>query len=159
MTPEARSVVHVLVNVPPTADAEGWRAGENRAREIAERVAAGDTTLLSIADEERKILPPRFGDQVGDLGFVHRGSLQPALDEAVFSLEVGALTEPVRTIYGFHILQVLERRPPEQLELADVREAVEDRIDREWHERRLAAFEDGLLDDADIEVSECAGSF
>jgi len=159
MTPEARHVVHVLVHVPPSADRSEWLAAEKRAREIAKEAADGDAPLLIVAKPELDRLPPRFRDEVGDIGFVHRGSLQPALDEAVFTAEPGSITEPISTIYGYHVIQVISTRPPEPLELADVRPAVEDRIMREKRQRRLDEFERELMDGAGIEVSECAESF
>jgi len=159
MTPEARHVVHVLVHVPPSASREEWTEAELRAREIAREAAEGNSSLLEVAQAELDGLPPRFRDQVGDIGFVHRGSLQPAIDEAVFGVELGSITEPISTIYGYHVVQVISRRPPEALELADVRPAVEDRIRREKRRRRMDEFEGELLDGAEIEVSECTGRF
>ncbi|TFG38759.1 MAG: hypothetical protein E4H44_03335, partial [Candidatus Aminicenantes bacterium] len=124
MTPEARHVVHVLVYVPPSATREEWLEAEQRARDLVREATAGESSLLVAAKPVLDQLPPKFRDQVGDIGFVHRGSLQPAVDEAVFAVEPGSITEPVSTIYGYHVLQVISTRPPKPLELADVRSAV-----------------------------------
>ena len=159
MTPEARHVVHVLVYVPPSATRDQWLEAEERAHDLVREASTGETTLLIAAEPLLEDLPPRFRDEVGDIGFVHRGSLQPAVDQAVFAVEPGSVTEPVSTIYGYHVLQVISTRPPKPLELADVRSAVEDRITREKRRRALGAFERELLEDATIEVNECAGSF
>lgn len=158
-TPEARHVVHVLVHVPPSAGREEWLAAEQRARDLVSEATEGGSALLVVAQPELDRLPPRFRDEVGDIGFVHRGSLQPALDKAVFAVEPGSITEPISTIYGYHVLQVIRTRPPEALDLADVRPAVEDRIMREKRQRRMDEFELELLNDAEIEVSECTESF
>ncbi len=159
MTPEARHVVHVLVYVPPSATREEWLEAEQRARDLVREATAGESSLLVAAKPVLDQLPPKFRDQVGDIGFVHRGSLQPAVDEAVFAVEPGSITEPVSTIYGYHVLQVISTRPPKPLELADVRSAVEERITREQRQRARDAFERELLDAAMIEVSECTGIF
>jgi parvulin-like peptidyl-prolyl isomerase len=159
MTPEARHVIHVLVNVPPSASPEDWKRAEQTALGLAERAAAEEIPLLVVAEDILESSPPRFRDQVGDMGFVHRGSLLPAVDEAVFSTEIGAVTEPIRTIYGYHVLQVLEIRRPQPLELDDVRSAVEERIVREQRQRSLSDFERELLEGAEIEVNECTESF
>jgi len=159
MTPEARHVVHVLVYVPPSAPRETWNEAEQRARDIADEAAEGSSSLLDVARAELDGLPPKFRDQVGDIGFVHRGSLQPAVDEAVFAVAPGSITEPIPTIYGYHVLQVIETRPPEPLALAEVRPAVEERIVREKRQRGLDAFERELLDGAEIELGECEESF
>jgi len=161
MTPEARRVVHVLVHVPPSAGRDEWRAAEERATELSRRAADGEGSLMELASAELERLPPRFRDQVGDIGFVHRGSLAPVVDAVVFSTEIGSVTEPVSTIYGYHVIHVTDRRPPKPMELAQVREAVEERVVREKRQRRLDAFEGELLAGAAIEIglSECAGIF
>lgn len=45
----------------------------------------------------------------GDLGFLPRGSLDRRLDEAVFSLKLNQLSQPLRSAVGWHIVEVLER--------------------------------------------------
>jgi len=155
MSPETRHVIHVLVYVPPSSSREDWQDAEQRARDLVREVVEGETSLLDAAKPVLEGLPPRFRDQVGDIGFVHRGSLLPAVDEVVFAAELGTLTKPVSTIYGFHILQVISARPSQPIELAAVRDAVEERITREERQRRLKNFEHELLDGAKIEVSEC----
>lgn len=156
VTPEARHVVHVLVHVPPSATREVWLASEERARQLAEEARGETTSLLEAGGPELENLPPRFSDQVGDIGFVHRGSLLPAVDEAVFSAQVGEVIDPVRSIYGYHVLQVISARPSKPIELAAVRDAVEERMIREQKQHRLEDFERKLTDAAAIEVRECA---
>lgn len=159
MTPETRHVVHALVYVKPSASKDEWKRAEERASELADRVSGGEISLLEAAQPLTEALPPTLRDQVGDIGFVHRGSLQPAVDEAVFKVEPGSVTAPVVTIYGYHVLQVINTRPPKPIELADVRAAVASRIVAEKRQDDLTTFEEELLEAAVIEVSECAERF
>jgi len=46
----------------------------------------------------------------GNLGWVRSGQLPEALDAAIADLEIGEISDPIRTIDGFHILQLRERR-------------------------------------------------
>lgn len=41
----------------------------------------------------------------GDLGSFGRGRMVPSFDEAVFGLSVGDVSEPVRTQFGYHLIQ------------------------------------------------------
>ena len=63
---------------------------------------------------------PGSGSQGGDLGWAARGRYVPEFDEAAFSLEVGEISAPVKTSFGYHIIEVLERddgRPKEEAAL------------------------------------------
>lgn len=64
----------------------------------------------------------------GDLGFFPRGQMPPAFDEVVFKLAIGQVSDVVTTEYGFHLFKVLERKPPQKRELADVRSEVEAKL-------------------------------
>jgi peptidyl-prolyl cis-trans isomerase D len=57
----------------------------------------------------------------GDLGFFRRGQMVEAFDQAAFSLEPGVVSEPVRSVYGWHLIRVEERKPAEQRSFEDVR--------------------------------------
>src|SRR6185295_11461790 len=45
----------------------------------------------------------------GDLGYFLPGTLEPDFDRAAFSQKVGELGQPVRSSYGWHLIEVLER--------------------------------------------------
>jgi len=47
----------------------------------------------------------------GDLGWFGHGKMVAPFEAAAFSLTVGAISQPVRTDYGYHIIQVLEKDP------------------------------------------------
>ena len=52
---------------------------------------------------------PGSGAEGGDLGWAGRGRYVPEFDEVAFSLEVGEISEPVKTTFGYHIIELLER--------------------------------------------------
>ena len=78
----------------------------------------------------------------GDLGWVHRGRLVGAVEDAVWSAEVGVLVGPVRSSEGFHLARALERRDRRQLSLEEaapmIRGQLEERnlaeLERRWYD-------------------------
>lgn len=151
VTPEARHVVHVLIHVPPSADTTVWDRAENQAEAVAVNVREGKTDLVTEAERKRMDVPPRYRDQTGDLGMVHRGALQANVDEVVFTARIGEIVGPVRTIFGYSVLEVTSVEPPRQMEFAQVSEAISSRLKREWREAVLAEFEENLRATASIE--------
>ena len=60
---------------------------------------------------------PGSGVEGGDLGWAGRGRYVPEFDEVAYSLEVGEISEPVKTTFGYHVIEALERddeRPKEE---------------------------------------------
>lgn len=81
------------------------------------------------------------GKKGGDLGFFARGVMPPVFDEVCFSLPPGKLSQVVASSYGYHLFEVLERRPAQKRGFEDARSEIEARLVRE----RAAAAEAALL--------------
>lgn len=72
----------------------------------------------------------------GDLGFFTRGRMVSEFEKAAFELEPNSISQPVQTDYGFHIIEVLEKKPAQEGNL----EAVRPQIARELiAEQKVAA--------------------
>jgi len=65
----------------------------------------------SFADLAKKYSDdPGSGAKGGELGFAARGSYVPEFEAVAYQLDVDEISEPVESEYGFHIIQMLERR-------------------------------------------------
>lgn len=100
------------------------------------RVQAGeDFSVLAQAQSRDPAV-----EQAGVLKWFSPGQMPRPVERALFSLPPGKVSDPIRTDYGFHVLQVLERREARTLTLAEVepvirrrlREAERERLYREW---------------------------
>ncbi len=49
-------------------------------------------------------------DKGGEVGWISKGTLDPSMEDTLFSLKVGQISPVVKTPYGYHIFQVLEKR-------------------------------------------------
>lgn len=90
-------------------------AGHREAESVRERLRAGE----SFAELARSVSLAPSRSRGGDLGFVKRGVLPAALEEAAFSLDVEQLSEPVSTDTGWYILRVRARLPERQLDFEE----------------------------------------
>jgi peptidyl-prolyl cis-trans isomerase SurA len=66
-----------------------------------------DLTARQFSDD------PGSGERGGDLGWVRRGMLVTEFEAVAFRLRPGVISEPVRSVFGFHIIRVDRRQPGE----------------------------------------------
>lgn len=102
---EQRLASHVLVKVDPNADAAAQKLAFDRATKIASEARAGKD-FAAIAREQSDDVGSRA--QGGDLGWLERGVTQPAFEEALFALEQGKVSDPVKTDEGYHVILLRE---------------------------------------------------
>lgn len=127
-TPEERQVRHILVEVPADAD----KAAEEAAREEAEAILGqlrSGADFAELAEEHSD--DPGSAKQGGDLGFIGRGMMDPAFEEAAYGLEEGELGGPVRSAFGYHILKLEAVRGGEVRPFSEVRERLRRDIEME----------------------------
>lgn len=92
---------------------------KEEAEEIKKRLEAGED-FADVADESSKDKNAKGGD----LGFFTRGQMLKPFEEAAFALDVGELSDPVQTQFGWHIIKVEERRDQKPPSFDDVKEAI-----------------------------------
>lgn len=79
----------------------------DRADEVLERLARGE----GFADLARELtIDVRTRDGGGDLGWFTREHLIDEVSSVAFEAPIGEVQGPIRTRFGFHVLEVLERR-------------------------------------------------
>ncbi|MFP5297821.1 MAG: peptidylprolyl isomerase [Actinomycetota bacterium] len=85
----------------------------------------------------------------GDLGCVPPGQFVPEFEEAMNELEIGEISDPVQTQFGFHVIRVNERRtvPFSQVEAQIFEQLSGTSQDDAWE-----AFITGLYEEADVEI-------
>lgn len=121
--PEARLASHILVAVPSDADADAVQAAREKAAQIASDARAEGADFAAIARERSDDIGSKAGG--GDLDWIERGLLSPAFEDALFALEPGQVSDPVKTDDGWHVIQVRELRAEKGRSFEDVRVELE----------------------------------
>jgi peptidyl-prolyl cis-trans isomerase SurA len=95
-----------LVKKPPITLDEKL-AVKDELYELRARILKGErfSTIARIYSED-----PGSAKKGGELGFQGRGGFVPEFEAAAFSLKEGEISEVIETEYGFHIIQLIERR-------------------------------------------------
>jgi foldase protein PrsA len=74
----------------------------------------------------------------GDLGWFGKGDMVPEFEEVAFSLAIGEISEPVKSEFGYHIIEVLEQAENRELGPAELDQARQTRF-RQWLDEQRAA--------------------
>ena len=95
---------HILVELTPTRNENQARARAEEARQRLQQGADFASVAREYSDDRGSAM------NGGDLGWVRPGQTVPAFEEAMTSLSPNQLSEPVRSQFGYHVIEVLERR-------------------------------------------------
>jgi len=79
---------------------------EAKCNELKEQINSGEITFEQAA-KENSTCPS--GANGGDLGTFSQGQMVPEFDKVVFNDEVGVVHGPVKTQFGYHLLEVTSR--------------------------------------------------
>jgi peptidyl-prolyl cis-trans isomerase D len=139
--PEQKRVSHILVEVAEDSDPATVAAAREKAESIRDRLSAGEE-FSAVAKELSD--DPVSAPEGGDLGFLEKGLISEEFDATVADLDVGALSEPVRTPFGFHLIRVSEIRPSTVKPFDEAREDVLERWRKKEGERRFYELADQL---------------
>jgi len=97
-----------------------------KAKEIRQKIVDG-TPFADLARSESNDMGTSA--KGGDLGFLSHGQAVPSFEEALFALKEGELSQPVKTTYGYHLIQVMEKKPSKTFE--ELRPELQKRLEQE----------------------------
>ena len=144
-TPSRVRARHILVS---TRGARGNTEAQQRIREVQEQLTSGvdfAEVAAAYSDDESS------ASQGGSLGWFGGGEMVAEFEQAAFTTPVNVLSQPFKTAFGWHILEVLEQQLPETSQEADAANAREQLRQQKGEERYQAWLED-LRDGAYVEL-------
>jgi peptidyl-prolyl cis-trans isomerase SurA len=129
---------HILVK---SSELVSETEARRRLAGLRERIAGG----ADFAELARLNSEDGTASRGGELGWIHPGDTVPEFERALDALKPGELSEPVRTPFGFHLIQVQERRtadPSAERQRLQARVALRERKAEEAYQEWLRQLRD-----------------
>lgn len=123
---------------------------EALAKELIEKLKAGGD-FAALAKENST--DPGSGEKGGDLGWFTIGTMVPAFNDAAYALEIDEISEPVKSDFGYHIIQILDKRDVKDYgTLEDKKEEIREAIAATKGDWNIKMAE--LIKEAKVEVKD-----
>lgn len=144
--PEQLKARHILFRINPDDEKEAL----DRAEKALESIKKGEISFEQYAEKnsDDKVTASKGGI----LGQFSRGMMVPEFEEAAFNLAENAISTPVKTRYGFHLIKVEERRAPIKATLENSKERLRGILLTELRAQALNNYIQGLQKKASITV-------
>lgn len=101
---------HILIKCEPNASPEDTLRAYNRILALRDRILSG-ADFATVARGKDGSEDPTAKDNGGDLGYFTAFQMVYQFEDAAYNTPVGKVSMPVRTRYGYHIIQVDDKRP------------------------------------------------
>jgi foldase protein PrsA len=153
-TPESRDVRHILIAEKGADGKVDFEKSKAKADEIyAELEGGADFAALAKANSQ----DPGSKDSGGELT-ISRGQTVPEFDKTSFELDKGELSKPVKTTYGYHVIEAVSPvRPAKTTPLDEVKESIRTTLLQQKRNEVMSAWVEDLRSDYDGKVTYAAG--
>ncbi len=133
-TVEERNARHILLELAEDASAEEVKTVTEKIKGIRQQIIDGadfsNMAKMHSAD-------PGSANEGGSLGFFGKGVMDPAFEQSVFALNVGDVSQPVRSQFGYHLIKLEEVKGGDTKPFNEVKDAIATEIRKERAEQQL----------------------
>lgn len=116
MGEESVNASHILVD------------SEEKANELLKKIKAGEISFEQAALENSSCPSGQNGGNLGNFG---RGQMVPEFEQAAFDAEIGQVIGPVKTQFGYHLIQVTEKTEASAIPYEEVASQIKDELLRQ----------------------------
>lgn len=147
--PESVEASHILVMVN---DDQTDVAALSKIKDIKAKIDGG----LDFGEAALQYSEGPSNTQNGYLGQFGKGQMVPEFEEVAFNLEVGVVSEPVLTQFGYHLILVKSKNEAETVSFDDAKGSIEQQMSQEEYNTKSAGFIKTLKEKAKILLPEWA---
>lgn len=120
---------------------------EEEANKILEEINGG----LSFADAAQKYSSCPSKQAGGSLGEFGKGQMVPEFEKAVFAMELGEVSKPVKTQFGFHLIRLDAKQDNKELSFDEVKAEITNRVKYEKQNKAYTEKQNALRDKYKVE--------
>ncbi len=144
VAPEQRLASHLLIRVEEGADPAAQKAAEQKAAQLAAQAKQPGADFAALARANSDDTGSTAAG--GDLGWVEKGVMAKPFEDALFAMQLGEIRGPVRTDFGWHVLQLREVKAGQQVPFEQAREALAREVAESDRERAFNELTGTLVD-------------
>lgn len=146
--PEMVRASHIVFVVREDDSPDMVEEKKKKLEEIRERALKGE----DFAQLAREFSQGPAAPNGGDVGFFAYDDMVPPFSEAAFSLDVGELSEVIKTRYGFHLIKVTDKKEPHTVPFQEIKGELEEELRRNKGNELTKTLIDRLRAQAQIEL-------
>lgn len=151
---------HILIKVASNAKPEETEAAKKKIDELREQITAGED-FAKLAKQHSEDEANK--EKGGDLGLFKKGAMVPAFEEVAFNLEIGKVSEPIKTPFGFHLIKVTEKKEGGIPAFSELKDKIKNELiiekEKEMAEDIVDTIYAELLENPDLEAIATKYSF
>ncbi len=146
--PEGFKLKYIFLKAASGAASEQKMEKKRIAEQVLDRINAGEEftgLAYKYSEDDYRV-------KGGDLGWVHKGRLDPEIEIVMLDLDVGEVSHLIETPSGYHIIRVEEKRFAEQAAFRDVKDKLKTELESKRYKEIKEAFINKLKEKAKIEI-------
>jgi peptidyl-prolyl cis-trans isomerase C len=148
--PEQIHAAHILVKADPSAKPEQKTETRKKIESIRADIESKKITFAEAAAKYSE--DPSNAQKGGDLGKFGRGQMVKPFEDAAFATKPGTLSPVVETNFGYHIIQVMERKPAGKAPFEEAKAVIKNYLDEQAKQNAAAKYLADLKSSAKIET-------
>ena len=154
VVPPQFQVAQIFIALPQEADKDATDKASKKLADVGAKLKQPGADFAAIAktDSDERTSAERGGE----IGWLAASQMRPEFRTAVAGMTKGTLSQPLRAADGWHILKLLDAKPEKPLSLAEVRDALANRLREQRAEANRRAYIAKLLEQSPPTINELA---
>ena len=129
---------HATLDKPAQVRARHILVADEKTAQLVESKLKGGAKFEDLAKQYST--DPSTKDKGGELGFFGHGQMVPAFEKAAFSMSAGQISPPVKSPFGWHVIQTEELHPASIATLASAHDSIKETLTQQQEAQQIPVF-------------------